>query len=85
MSYQSFPLWPAAPCHSVSSTRASCDCINKSLSLLDATEILMLDNPKGDTWNEGGGGEKDGGEEKKGSFASPLAWLNFLICVSTLP
>lgn len=57
MSYQSSPLWPAALCHLISSTRATCDCINKSLSLLDAIEILMSDHPKGDTWNEKTGGE----------------------------
>lgn len=84
MSYQSFPLWPAALCHLISSTRASCDHINKSLSLLDAIEILMVDHPKAGTWNRG---EKEGwkGGKKKRSFASPLAGLNFLICVSTLP
>lgn len=86
MSYQSFPLWPAALCHLISSTRASCDCINTSLSLLHAIEILMLDRPKGSTRNKGGGGGDRGGGGGEGkSFASPVAWLNFLICVSTLP
>lgn len=79
MSYQAAPLWPDALCHLISSTRASCHCINKSLSRLDAIEIFILGRLKGDLQYEGG--EKEG---EKRSFVSPLAWLNFLICVSTL-
>lgn len=92
MSYQSSPLWPAALCHLISSTRASCDCINTSLSQLDAVEILMSDYRKGSAPGtkvgrlvvERKGVGEWGGEVGWGGVASPVAWLNFLICVRTL-
>lgn len=83
MSYQAAPLWPDALCHLISSTRASCHCINKSLSRLDAIEIFILGCLKGDLQYEGGGKKSVWGVGG-GGFVSPLAWLNFLICVSTL-
>lgn len=54
MSYQSAPLWPDALCHLISSTRASCHRINKSLSQVDAIEIFILVRLKGDLRYEGG-------------------------------
>lgn len=52
----------------------SCGCINKSLSPFEWH------------WNYNAWPSRDGGREgeKRGSFACPLAWLNFLIRVSTL-
>lgn len=69
---------PAALCHLISSARASCDCINTSLSRLDAVEILMADHRKRErARNKGGGGVQ---------WGSPVQWrgLIFLIRVSTL-
>lgn len=60
MSYQSVPLWPDALCHLISSTRASCHRINKSLSRLDAVEIFILGRLKRRLAVRGGGGKKEG-------------------------
>lgn len=81
MSYQSVPLWPEALCHLISSTRASCHRINKSLSRLDAVEIFILGRLKRRLAARGRREKRKG---KNWSFVTPLAWLNFLICVSTL-
>lgn len=72
MSYQPAPLWPDALCHLISSTRASCHCINKSLSRLDAIEIFILGRLKGDLQYEGGGKKKG----KKGALS--VHWLGLI-------
>lgn len=70
MSYQSAPLWPDALCHLISSTRASCHSINKSLSRLDAIEIFISGHLKGDLRYKG---EKKGGKKMELCHSTGLA------------